>query len=295
MGTIEKEPVVNLQKLHHSKKQTNEIFSKQLTIAIRLSPYLASSLMYWFHYHDSGMRIEPATKEKSLSAHFLKLLHQGQPKAEHVKALDVSYILYAEHEFNASTFAARVCSATMSDFYGATTAAMATLRGFLHGGANEAASDLITSFQNADDAKVGILNKLKKKELIMGFGHRVYTESDPRSDVIKAYAKSLATTEKDKNLYNIAETIEKTMWDEKKIFPNLDFYSALVYKKLEVAIDMFTPLFVFSRMFGWSAHIMEQRADNKLIRPNAEYIGPDPREYKAIGDRNKSTIDADVS
>ena len=211
------------------------------------------------------------------------------------KAMDRIFILHADHEQNASTSTVRLAGSSGANPFACIAAGIACLWGPAHGGANEAASDLITSFQNADDAKVGILNKLKKKELIMGFGHRVYTESDPRSDVIKAYAKSLATTEKDKNLYNIAETIEKTMWDEKKIFPNLDFYSALVYKKLEVAIDMFTPLFVFSRMFGWSAHIMEQRADNKLIRPNAEYIGPDPREYKAIGDRNKSTIDADVS
>ena len=269
LGTIEQE---------HS-------FDEQLKIASRLSPFLISSLMYWYHFSNSGKKINTITEEKSLAGHFLKLLHQKDVSEDFIHALDVSFTLYAEHEFNASTFAARVCVATKADFYGPITAAIATLRGTLHGGANEAAMDLIEEFNTPEEAKAGILKKLESKDLIMGFGHRVYTTSDPRSDVIKEFAKNLSTTEQEKQMYAVAETIEKTMWDEKKLFPNLDFYSALVYRKLGIATDMFTPMFVFARVYGWSAHLIEQRANNKLIRPSADYIGPELQEFMPIEKR----------
>jgi 2-methylcitrate synthase len=196
--------------------------------------------------------------------------------------MDVSLILYAEHEFNASTFAARVATATLSDFYSGITAAIGTLRGPLHGGANEAAMELIELYQTPDEAERGVLEALARKERVMGFGHRVYRTCDPRSDIIKAWAGKLSQEAGDTRLYPISERIEKVLWDEKKLFPNLDFYSASAYHFLGVPTPLFTPIFVCSRVAGWSAHIIEQRSNNKLIRPSADYIGPAPRDYVSI-------------
>jgi len=199
--------------------------------------------------------------------------------------MDVSLILYAEHEFNASTFAARVTTSTDSDFYSAIVSAIGTLRGNLHGGANEEAMRLISTFKTPDQAEAGIKERLAKKTKIMGFGHRVYKKSDPRSDIIKVWSETLSKRARDGYLYAVSERIEKIMWDEKKLFPNLDFYSATAYHFCGIPTQLFTPIFVMSRLSGWSAHIFEQRANNRLIRPEANYIGPAPRPFVPIQER----------
>jgi 2-methylcitrate synthase len=254
-------------------------FSHQLHVANRLIACLPSILLYWYHFVSGGARIETATDEAGTAGHFLRLLHGRTPSALHERALDASLILYAEHEFNASTFAARVCAATLSDFHSAVTAAIGTLRGPLHGGANEAAMDLLERFNSAAAAERGVRAMLERKERIMGFGHAVYRKSDPRNPVIKAWASKLALEGADRALYENAEAIESLMWDEKKLFPNLDFYSAPAYRSLGIPTPLFTPIFVCSRVAGWAAHIIEQRADNRLIRPTADYVGPGPRPY----------------
>lgn len=255
-------------------------------IADRLIALFPGALLYWYHYHQSGTRITTDFEALSTAEYFLSLLSlDPDPSEVAIQALDSSLILYAEHEFNASTFAARVCSATLSDFYSAITAAIGTLRGPLHGGANEEAMRLIQSYDSPESAEIGLLDRLKNKQLIMGFGHRVYTVSDPRSDIIKNKAKILALEYGDENIYHISEKIEEIMRKEKSLFPNLDFYSASAYYYMGIPTHFFTPLFVISRMTGWSAHIIEQRQDNKLIRPTAEYIGPSPREFEKISKR----------
>ena len=200
-------------------------------------------------------------------------------------AIDVSLILYAEHEFNASTFAARVAASTLSDFYSAITAAIGTLRGPLHGGANEAAMELISRFETPDEAEAAILDMLTRKQLVMGFGHRVYKTSDPRSDIIKGWSRKLAEASGNTLLYEVSERIEQVIWREKKLFPNLDFYSASCYHLCGIPTPMFTPLFVMSRVTGWAAHVIEQRSNNRLIRPTAEYIGPEPRPFVPMAER----------
>jgi 2-methylcitrate synthase len=260
-------------------------FSRQLGAAKRLIATLPSMLLYWHHFVTRGERIETSTDERGAAGHFLRLLHGTSPSDLHERALDASLILYAEHEFNASTFAARVCAATLSDYHSAVTAAIGTLRGPLHGGANEAAMDLIERFESPQAAERGVLGMLERKEKIMGFGHAVYRKSDPRSPVIRDWADKLATAAADRLLFEIAEVIESLLWNEKKLFPNLDFYSAPAYRSLGIPTPLFTPIFVCSRITGWSAHIMEQRADNRLIRPTATYTGPGPREYAAADRR----------
>jgi 2-methylcitrate synthase len=261
-------------------------FSNQIDVANRLVAIFPSILIYWYRYHADGVRIETATADASIAGHFLHLLHDKPPLEHHRKSLDVSLILYAEHEFNASTFTARVIAATLSDFHSAVTGAIGALRGPLHGGANEAAMALIERFEDAESARTGTVEALANKEKIMGFGHRVYTTSDPRNKVVKAMSRELALELGDDRLYPVSEAIEKVMWDEKKIFPNLDFYSATAYHFMGIPTSLFTPIFVCSRISGWAAHIMEQRSNNKLIRPASDYTGPGLQSWVALDDRS---------
>lgn len=259
---------------------------RQEDIADRLLATSPGILLYWYHFQNSGKRIKTQTDEPTLAGHFLHLLHDKKPADDHTRAMNVSLILYAEHEFNASTFAARVTASTLSDFYSAIVSGIGTLRGPLHGGANEAAMDLISHFKTPEEAERGIRQMLAQKAKIMGFGHRVYKTSDPRSDIIKEWAKKLSADAPDGYLYPVSEVIEKIMWEEKHLFPNVDFYSASMYHFLGIPTPMFTPIFVMSRISGWSAHIIEQRKDNRLIRPDSNYTGPEPRDYVSISERN---------
>ena len=261
-------------------------FSQQLDKTIRLLGAFPSMLTYWYRFGKDKTEIDLQSKESSVAGFFLEKLTGKAPDQLHVRAMDVSLTLYAEHEFNASTFTARVCAATLSDIYSAITGAIGTLRGPLHGGANEMAMELIEKFSNADAAEAGLMDLLSKKALIMGFGHRVYTIADPRSDVIKVWAKKLGDQVGDRVLFPVSERVELVMRREKKLFPNLDFYSASAYHFMGVPTPMFTPIFVLARTAGWAAHIFEQRANNKLIRPAAEYTGPDPLPYVAIENRS---------
>ncbi len=255
-------------------------------IADRMIACTPSMLLYWYHFHQNNTRLETwHSDEPTVAGYFLQLLHGKKPEEEIRRALDVSLILYAEHELNASTFAARVTASTESDFYSAIVSAVGTLRGPLHGGANEEAMRLISQFKTPEQAEKKIHEMLLQKAKIMGFGHRVYKISDPRSDVIKAWSKKLAAQARDGYLYAVSESIEKVMRDEKKLFPNLDFYSASTYHFCGIPTLFFTPLFVISRLSGWSAHIFEQRANNRLIRPEANYIGPAPRAYLPLAER----------
>jgi 2-methylcitrate synthase len=260
-------------------------FSNQNKIADRLLSCLPSMLLYWHRFHVDGVRIETQTDDDSISGHFLHLLHDKPPKELHRKSLDTTLILYAEHEFNASTFAARVITGTLSDMHSAVTGAIGALRGALHGGANEAAMALISKFDTPKEAAAGVLGMLQRKELIMGFGHRVYTTSDPRNAVNKKMSKALADDVGNTTLYPISEAVEKVMWDKRKLFANADFFAASVYHFMGIPTYLFTPIFVCSRITGWAAHIMEQRANNKLIRPTADYIGPSLQKWVAIKDR----------
>lgn len=257
----------------------------QVKIAERLLAAFPGILLYWYRFHTDAKRINTASKDDSIAGHFLRMLHGKKPSDTHKRAMDVSLILYAEHEFNASTFTARVITATLSDFHSAVTGAIGALRGPLHGGANEAAMELIEKFRTPAAADKGIHKMLEKKAKIMGFGHRVYKDSDPRNVVIKEWSRKLGEANKDLKLFEISEAIEKVMWDEKKLFPNLDFFSASAYHYMGIPTELFTPIFVISRVTGWSAHIMEQRANNRLIRPGADYVGPARQKWVPISKR----------
>jgi 2-methylcitrate synthase len=260
-------------------------FDNQSDIADRLLACLPSMLLYWHRFHSDGHRIVVTSDDDSVAGHFLHMLHDAPPSEMHRRSLDTTLILYAEHEFNASTFTARVITATLSDFHSAVSGAIGALRGPLHGGANEAAMELIEKFASADAATAGVQKMLERKEKIMGFGHRVYTTSDPRNAVNKKMSKALAEEAGDMRLYEVSEAIEKVMWDEKKLFANADFFAASVYHFMGIPTYLFTPIFVCSRITGWSAHIMDQRANNKLIRPAADYTGPGLQKWQALDER----------
>ncbi|MFT2090827.1 2-methylcitrate synthase [Paraglaciecola sp. 2405UD69-4] len=260
-------------------------FSNQGQAANRLLAAFPAIMCFWYRYSHQGIEIDCSSEEPSLAGHFLKLLTGKTPSAQHQRVMDVSLILYAEHEFNASTFTARVCASTLSDLHSCITGAIGSLRGPLHGGANEAAMEMIEKFTSPDDAKEQMAGMLARKEKIMGFGHAIYRESDPRNVIIKRWSEKLADEYGDSSLYDISVACEEFMWDTKKLFCNADFFHASAYFYMGIPTKLFTPIFVCSRLTGWAAHVMEQRSNNRIIRPSADYIGAKPRVVTAISER----------
>ena len=260
-------------------------FEQQLDVADRLLAVFPAIMCYWYRYSHDGVRIDTITDEDGIAGHFLHLLHSKRPSELHVRVMNVSLILYAEHEFNASTFTARVCASTLSDLYSCVTGAIGSLRGPLHGGANEAAMELIERFSSPEEAVTELLAMLARKDKIMGFGHAIYKESDPRNEVIKQWSQRLAEEVGDSVLFPVSVAIDETMWAQKKLFPNADFYHASAYHFMGIPTKLFTPIFVCSRTSGWTAHVFEQRANNRIIRPSADYIGVEQRSVPALDQR----------
>ena len=260
-------------------------FSEQSEITDRLLAAFPSIICYWYRFSHDGVRIDTETDDDQIGAHFLHLLHGKAPSALHAKVMDVSLILYAEHEFNASTFTARVCASTLSDMHSCVTGAIGSLRGPLHGGANEAAMELIQDMKDEADARDILMGKLERKDKIMGFGHAIYRDSDPRNAIIKEWSEKLAAANGDDRLYRVSVACEALMWEQKKLFCNADFFHASAYHYMNIPTKLFTPIFVCSRVTGWAAHVMEQRSNNRIIRPSADYVGVAPRKVVPIANR----------
>ena len=265
--------------------ETEQNFSEQDDKIDRLLAAFPGIINYWYSFVHKGVRIDTNSSSDSIGGHFLELLHGKKPSELHERVMNVSLILYAEHEFNASTFAARVCASTLSDIHSCVTGAIGTLRGPLHGGANEAAMELIQKFNTPDKAEEGLMGMLQRKEKIMGFGHAVYSDSDPRNIIIKKWSEKLSKEANDTVLYPVSVRCEEIMWREKKLFCNADFFHASTYHFMGIPTELFTPIFVMSRVSGWTAHVKEQRANNRIIRPSAEYTGPDYAEWLPIEKR----------
>ncbi len=266
--------------------ETENDFSEQTDHIDRMMAAFPGIINYWYNFSHNGKRINVETDADSIAEQFLWTLHDKKPEPLHVEVMHASLILYAEHEFNASTFTARVCASTLSDIHSCVTAAIGSLRGPLHGGANEAAMDMIQQWKSADEAEEAIMGMLERKDKIMGFGHAIYRESDPRNAIIKAWSEKLSAQVGDTHLYAVSERVEAVMWREKKLFCNADFFHASAYHFMDIPTKLFTPIFVCSRASGWTAHVMEQRANNRIIRPSADYTGPETADWVAIEDRD---------